>query len=138
MRPPARDRLDGMTRDQQPRTSPTSPAPPVRRHRIRRFAGRSLLLALVLVLVFVGNSLIWSWRDGRKAHLTTTGPYTADLDSLRKHPLPRYRLPSPLPCQHRSPHHPKELKPALHQRITDLPRRHRCRHRRRMHTATRS
>ncbi|GAA1531359.1 alpha-L-fucosidase [Kribbella lupini] len=63
---------------------------PKKKHRIRRFFGRLLLLALVLVLVFVGRSMLWSWQDGRKAELTTSGPYTADLDSLKKHPLPRW------------------------------------------------
>ncbi|WP_168197383.1 alpha-L-fucosidase [Kribbella sp. ALI-6-A] len=68
----------------------TPPKPVVKRHRIRRFFVRSLLLALVLVLVFVSGSMIWSWRDNRLAQLTTNGPYTADLDSLRKHPLPQW------------------------------------------------
>ncbi|MET7277103.1 alpha-L-fucosidase [Kribbella sp. NPDC005582] len=45
---------------------------------------------IVLVLAFVVSSKVWIWQDDRKAELTTTGPYTADLESLNKHPLPQW------------------------------------------------
>lgn len=61
---------------------------PRKRHRVRRFFGRLLALVIAVVLVFVVGSYVWSWRDGRKAEMTTSGAYTGDLESLQKHQLP--------------------------------------------------
>ena len=61
-----------------------------KRHRIRRAFGGLVVLALVLVLVFLAGTKIWAWQDGRKAEMTTAGPYTAELKSLNKHPLPKW------------------------------------------------
>ncbi|MFC9690264.1 alpha-L-fucosidase [Kribbella sp. NPDC056951] len=51
---------------------------------------RFVALVIVLVLAFVISSKVWTWQDDRKATMTTTGPYTADLESLNKHPLPKW------------------------------------------------
>ncbi|MFK4087313.1 alpha-L-fucosidase [Kribbella sp. NPDC020789] len=47
-------------------------------------------MVIVLVLAFAVSSKVWTWQDDRKAELTTQGSYTADLESLRKHPLPKW------------------------------------------------
>ncbi|MFF1820970.1 alpha-L-fucosidase [Kribbella sp. NPDC058245] len=58
--------------------------------RLGKFVLRFVALVIVLVLAFVVSSKVWTWQDDRKAELTTTGPYTADLESLKKHPLPKW------------------------------------------------
>jgi alpha-L-fucosidase len=58
--------------------------------RFGRFVLWVLVVVVVLVLAFVGGSKIWSWKDNSKAQMTTSGPYTADLASLNKHPLPKW------------------------------------------------
>ncbi len=56
--------------------------------------GRGLAypLAVVLVLVFAGSAASWVYDevDARKAAMTTSGPYRADLDSLGGHPVPQW------------------------------------------------
>jgi alpha-L-fucosidase len=54
------------------------------------FVLRLVVLVLVLVLAFVVCSKVWTWQDDRKAEMTTTGPYAADLKSLNKHELPQW------------------------------------------------
>ncbi len=58
--------------------------------RLGKFLLRSTALVLVLVLAFVVSSKLWTWQDNRKADMTTTGSYTADVESLNKHPLPKW------------------------------------------------
>ncbi|HWD77964.1 MAG TPA: alpha-L-fucosidase, partial [Kribbella sp.] len=58
--------------------------------RLGRFLLRFVVVVLMLVLAFVISSKIWTARDDSKAGLTTSGPYTADLQSLNKHPLPTW------------------------------------------------
>ena len=58
--------------------------------RLGKFLLRFVALVIVLVLAFVISSRVWTWQDDRKAELTTTGPYTADVESLNKHPLPKW------------------------------------------------
>lgn len=58
--------------------------------RLGRFLLRFVAVVVVLVLAFVISSKIWTARDDSKAGLTTSGPYTADLESLNKHPLPKW------------------------------------------------
>ncbi|GAA0622713.1 hypothetical protein GCM10009534_67710 [Kribbella sandramycini] len=61
-----------------------------KRRRVARFFLGLTAFAVTLVLVFVGGSKIWMWQDDRKAELTTSGPYTADLASLQQHQLPKW------------------------------------------------
>lgn len=60
--------------------------------RLLRFLLRFVLVGVVLVLFlgigFFGAAKWWQWRDAAKARMTTDGPYTADLESLNRHPLP--------------------------------------------------
>jgi alpha-L-fucosidase len=57
---------------------------------IGRFLLRLAVVAVVLVLVFAGGSVVWRWQDDRKAEMTTDGPYEATVESLNKHPLPKW------------------------------------------------
>ena len=54
--------------------------------------GFAYALAAVLVLVFAGSAASWvhAEADARKAAMTTTGPYRADLESLGRHPAPAW------------------------------------------------
>ena len=58
--------------------------------RLGKFLLRFVAFALVLVLAFVVSSKVWTSQDNRKADMTTTGPYAADVESLNKHPLPKW------------------------------------------------
>jgi len=52
--------------------------------------GRFVLMIVVLGLVFMACSAMWTWQDDHKAEVTIKGPYTADLNSLSRHPLPQW------------------------------------------------
>ncbi|NUR99747.1 MAG: alpha-L-fucosidase [Kribbellaceae bacterium] len=55
-----------------------------------KFLLRFAVVVVVLVLVFVGCSAVWTWQDNRKADMTTNGPYQPTQESLNKHPLPQW------------------------------------------------
>ncbi|MBC7302657.1 MAG: alpha-L-fucosidase [Nocardia sp.] len=54
--------------------------------------GAVVVVATVLLAAAIFGLGTWLWRraDDAKAVMTTTGPYTADLESLRSHPLPTW------------------------------------------------
>lgn len=54
--------------------------------------GAVVVVATVLLAAAIFGLGTWLWRraDDAKAVMTTTGPYTADLESLRSHPLPAW------------------------------------------------
>ena len=58
--------------------------------RVGRFLLRFALVVVVLVLIFVGCSAVWTWQDDRRADMTTEGPYQATVESLNNHPLPQW------------------------------------------------
>ena len=57
--------------------------------RVGRFPAL-MLVGVVLVLVFVACSAVWTWQDDSMAGMTISGPYTPDVDSLNTHPLPQW------------------------------------------------
>ncbi|MFC9994982.1 alpha-L-fucosidase [Nocardia sp. NPDC127526] len=62
--------------------------------RIGRFVLRAALVLVILAVVVAAALGVGSWwwarSDDGKAAMTTTGPYEASLESLRKHPLPTW------------------------------------------------
>lgn len=59
-------------------------------HKVRASGLGLIATAVVVTLVLVCCSWVWRTVDDGKAQLTTKGPYTASLNSLRQHEMPRW------------------------------------------------
>ena len=60
-----------------------------KRSRRQRWVRRVIVLVLIPVVLFVSSTAYGAWDDG-KAEMTTSGPYLASVDSLRKHSVPAW------------------------------------------------